>query len=380
LVLALGYLSKAIFFPLGLIFVLCFYFLVRHRPRGTLAAAVLFLLFIGLSSIQWLPLSLSKHRFTFGDTGKINYVTSVSLGGAEDWLAMQKSLDGTPLQHPVRVVPAALKMVEFKGPIATTYPLSYDPSYWMEGLHLTVRPLRQLAVLIGNTQQLLLALAGARLGMGLASGLIGLLALVFLMRQGRELFSRLSWELFIPPLAGLGAYGITLILYRYVMGFLAVILIVLFADILAHFDDHRARAAKAVALALFVTTFGVLLGQSLGELRVQVRHTSLHQLLDDPNADAALALHQLNVGEGTPVAEIGSMEASYFPELAGVRFVSRVEDAAAFWNLSEPEKEKIYQAFASTGARAIITPAPPSHFSVEGWTPIGDSGCLLHPL
>jgi hypothetical protein len=279
------------------------------------------------------------------------------------------------------VVSQAPLIYEFNGPIAATYPPSYDPSYWLEGLHLTFRPLRQATVLILNAQELLTALAGEGfLGARLSLSLVALLAVLLWMKDRGRYLQALPWEILVPALAGVGAYFIVLVLYRYVVAFLFVIVMGLFATALAGFDPAQTRAARGVVIALFVITYGVLLGQTLNGLRLDVRHLGMAQLSDNPYADAARDLHELGVAEGTPIADLGGLENAYFLQVARARVVSRVEDAPGFWNSPTAEQARIDQLLASTGAQAVVARLPAVMPLPAGWTPIGASGYVLHRL
>ena len=68
-----------------------------------------------------------KHRFTFGDSGKLNYAWFV--GGTWPYTGWngQPPENGTPVHGPRRISEAPL-ILEFRTPVSGTHPLWYDPS------------------------------------------------------------------------------------------------------------------------------------------------------------------------------------------------------------------------------------------------------------
>jgi hypothetical protein len=78
LVLGIGYWIKAPLFPIAFVFLICSYLWKRSLPqwrRGLLLATAVFLC---TSAPLLVLLSQQKHRFTFGDSGRLNYAWFVS--------------------------------------------------------------------------------------------------------------------------------------------------------------------------------------------------------------------------------------------------------------------------------------------------------------
>src|SRR5205085_1474465 len=72
LALGLGYLAKAVVFPIAFVFLAVAFVICRieqERLPKFMVAVAAYLLVAGAFAI---PLSLQKHRLTFGDTGKLN--------------------------------------------------------------------------------------------------------------------------------------------------------------------------------------------------------------------------------------------------------------------------------------------------------------------
>ncbi|HEX4487899.1 MAG TPA: hypothetical protein VH088_16605, partial [Terriglobales bacterium] len=128
--LGLGYLTKAILFPMGLVFLgLPTLVSLRKRKYNVAWAS---LVFLALCTPQIVWLSHSKGHFTFSDSGKLTY----------DWYAYdlpnlnwqgEPAGSGVP-RHPTRQIYSHPDVFEFNGPIRASYPPWHDPSYWNEGM------------------------------------------------------------------------------------------------------------------------------------------------------------------------------------------------------------------------------------------------------
>ena len=80
-----------------------------------------------------LTLSNAKGRFTFGDTGRLNYAFYVNdLVNRPYWHGEDAGL-GTPT-HSHRRLNAIPPVEDVFGPGPGSYPLWYDPSYWYDGV------------------------------------------------------------------------------------------------------------------------------------------------------------------------------------------------------------------------------------------------------
>src|SRR6185437_4363093 len=82
-------------------------------------------------------LSLAKGRLTFGDSGTINY--TVNVGTVQFFMPREPGM-----LHPVTRISSSIEAYEYAEPIAGTYPLWYDPTYWHEGISPHFNMKRQL--------------------------------------------------------------------------------------------------------------------------------------------------------------------------------------------------------------------------------------------
>jgi hypothetical protein len=127
LVLGLAYLSKAVMLPLAFVF-LAAVLLATDFSRSSLRnIGVATLVFLCVASPFGLALSHAKGRLTFGDVGPIAY--EVYIDGVDRFAPHNPGV-----LHPVRNILVQPSTLEFSDPIAGTYPLWYDPTYWHAGL------------------------------------------------------------------------------------------------------------------------------------------------------------------------------------------------------------------------------------------------------
>jgi hypothetical protein len=168
--LGLGYLARAALLLLAPVWLGVLAATGRGRERG----AVLLWAVIGfviLSAPFVLALSRVKGRLTFGDAGRLNYAWFVT---GPRTLGPDAGDSEAPLLHPVRRVLADPPVYEFAQPVPGTYPVSTDPSYWLEGLPLRFDPASQWAVLIRHFKRygtILAPLLAAGVVLAAAAGL-----------------------------------------------------------------------------------------------------------------------------------------------------------------------------------------------------------------
>ena len=88
-------------------------------------------------------------------------------------------------------------------------------------------------------------------------------------------------------------------------------------------------------------------------------------------------LKQIGVRPGDKVAVLGDGNWSYWARLGRLRIVATVmgPDTPRFWAASPQQKAKVFQIFAESGARVVVTSNLPPLAAVDaGWQPIGTKG------
>jgi len=365
LILGIGYWAKAVMFPLGILFLGISFLTVREWKRNLVSAVVFAVVALPLIA----ALSLPRGRFTFGDSGVLNYATYVSPGGRViHWQGVPPG-SGT-LKHATRIIALRPPIYEFNAPIAGTYPPSYDPSYWNEGHRSTFKLRAQVAAAFTNV----LALAELLL-VGQPSLLALFLFFLLWSSEGfRDALAR-WWQLLAASLAIIGLYLLVHVEGRYIAGGLVLLWFSLFCALRLPANGNSRRLA---AVAVLGAVAAMLLSFSR-----DIAKPFFHGCPESAQMHIALG-QQLNLPPGTPVAVIGAGNFSYWAHLSGVRIVAEImaTDEADVWKMSASERERIFAAFRSTGARWVVAQPPTVLLpaSVAGWGSIGATSYYRYSL
>src|SRR5439155_7877408 len=123
-VLGLGYLTKAPMLLLTFIFLGVSIFSVGNFRKALPRALIALVVFLSIGGPFVLALSHIKGRWTFGDSGKLNYAWHVNkIAGYIHWQGEIPD-DGIP-KHPTRKIFTLPAIYEFRTPIGGTYPAWY---------------------------------------------------------------------------------------------------------------------------------------------------------------------------------------------------------------------------------------------------------------
>jgi hypothetical protein len=405
ILLAVGYVTKAIMLPMGFVFAGVAAVLAgRQRPNiyKSIAAFAVFLL---LSAPYAFVLSKANGRWMFSDIGRLNYMWEINQiqrpNEVKHWSHWQgeeqEGLRGTPV-HPTRKIHDDPPMYEFATPYRVTYPPWYDPSYWYEGVEIRVDLRRQLSVIIRNVTGALSFFANApgplvptqrayySIDDTLETTLGALLTLSCFL--GLTNLGRVSavpagiaryWFALVPIVAVLGAYALLHLEGRYIAPYVVILWLVLFRLLgVPHSEDSARLFTRVVVLAaiLTVATTAVGTGQAL--------LTSARQLLAGKtqvplvqsgytNWKVATYLHRAGVREGDNVGSVGWTYTAYWARMGRLHVIAEIpaEGARAFWSLDASGRAPLLQLFRGVGAKAVVAslpagPAPADWQQVEG--------------
>jgi hypothetical protein len=391
-ILALGYWTKAILFPLGFVTLAAGYLWKRSRPGWGRGMAVAALVFLCASAPLIFLLSHQKGRFTFGDSGKLNYAWFVSPRTFwRNWQGQgegQVPGSGNPV-HPTRQLLQHPPVFKFDGPVAATYPPWADPSYWNEGLqgHFKLKP--QLEVLASTVP------AEARLLLRARPELVaGIIILALLSGQLWLAGLRELWPLIAMSMAGLGIYLPLLEHDRHLGGFVLVLFLTLIAAVRLRPDlqEDVRKSGACVAVAVFLV---MALGTADYTLRVLTNHLAIAG--SGPNSTwqdivAAKELRRMGAQPEDKVAVIGDGASAYWARLAKLRIVAEIMDtnmdrntdmnqgSKQFWNAPEEARQNVYNLLAQTHAKLVVTPCPPCPPAALGWKQIAGTTYCVRPL
>jgi hypothetical protein len=369
--LGLGYLAKAAMFPAALLLI---GILFLKPPKDRLARRHSFIAmacFGLLSAPLVLSLSYEKHRFTFGDSGKLNYAWFV--GGIPSYSGWngEPAENGTPAHAP-RTVSQHPLVLEFRGPVGGTLPIWYDPSYWWEGLHVPIRLQRQLAGLfrpftqVHSIQTVFLALV---------AGLAPFCLLSFRVRRVIREGGIQTWILILWPAATCLMYSLVLFNFRYVVAYLVLICLGAAALLLQPFQSVvRTRALLAAALLLALV--GAVRLRPIGQ--AAFRPDDGGPLAREEGRDngrfslaAAQGLTRLGVRPGDEIGVLGRSLDCYYARLARVRIVAQIwEDPDQIVGLSAPRVQQVLSQLKQVGVKALVSRSKPGFVNDDGWSNI----------
>jgi len=368
--LAAAYLAKAVMFPLAFFFI----FSSLHAPgnwkRSALRTTTALVTFLIVASPWILTLSNAKGRFTFGDTGRLNYAFYVNdLVNRPYWHGEDAGL-GTPT-HSHRRLNAIPPVEDVFGPGPGSYPLWYDPSYWYDG----VRPhfewrgqLRTLRASLGDYFHMLSAQRG------IATAFLTLVFFSGWKGEWLKEFARL-WPVWLPAAGTFMVYALVHVEQRFVGAAVIVMWCCLFAAIRLPASDWSPRLSVACLLAGCAAIGLGLTTQLTAELSEIAK--------GQPNTvwQAAQELKRLGINSGDSVALMGHEGHPkaidyYWAHLAGIRVVAEIPSAGVsiFWTAGSASQQQVFKLLSQTGARALITGTPPPISQRAAWQALGATG------
>ena len=355
-VLGVGYWTKAIMFPISLVFLSISILKVPKWKRNLISL----LAFSIAAAPLLLDLSLPRGRFTFGDSGKLNYSSFVSPGGRVINWQGAPTASGVP-KHPTRRIAGELPIYEFNGPVGGTYPPSYDPSYWNEGRKVTFSLRTQLTVVARHIPSVVEMLFVAQ--PSLTAGF-----LFFLFWRPRPFLRNLMhrWDLLVVSFGIVGLYTLVHFETRFVGAFVVFLWFSAFVALRIPADGVAQQIAgfSLVALVcamLLSLTSNLAKNMATGCPESALSHVEMAQ--------------QLKLPPGTPVAVIGQGNFAYWAHLSQVHIVAEImgTEETDFWRLPVHKRQDIYAAFRTTGAQWLIAQPPTILVDMldNGWQQIG---------
>lgn len=380
-VLGLAYLAKAVMFPLALI-LLGIGLLSAPRPRRAALLALAGLASFAVLSAPYIAaISQTKGRLTLGEAGRLTFVRYVNGVTYPHWQGIPPET-GVPL-HPSRKILEQPPIYEFATPIAGTYPISYDPSYWYEG----VIPRYDAGDLAGAT------LRSALFYFDLFFRQQGVLLLGVLVLYSMSSWPPLNarrlvgqWGLVIFALVSFGLYALVYVEGRYVGAFVTLLWGDLLANIRLPDVPVKRRLAAWLSGAMLAFMLMSILAFNLEGLKTLVGGESAapgdNQSAPAPSwpGEVAEELHRLGIQAGDSVAVIGYGFDAFWARLARVQIVAEMLEwqAEAFWLGDSTVRSQVIEAFAHTGAKAIVAEHVPAYASLAGWHRIGDTDYYIY--
>lgn len=372
--LGVGYLAKTAMLPFAVV-VMVTMLAVAYRYHGKKwLVGVALLSFLTISVPFIAALSLSEHRFTFGDSAKLNQGWLVNGVNPSHWQG-----DGpghADALHPTRMIFRWPEVYEFATPVAGTYPVWYDPSYWYAGLDSRVHPLREVKAFLVNIYRIDKYLVGA-LGFLTAVTLMMFLLSDRLKDSWRQLTD--FWPILIPA-------GIVFLMYamvcweqRYTSGVMLVGCGAVMASMSILEEERRLNALRAASLVLGAMVVCWVLPQLLVNISYRDGGQSARQVV------VAEELRVMGIEPGDHVALIGDgLSESSWARLEKAKIVAEVtnnsesgDSEAAFWSSGLQGEQAVLSVLKGTGAKAVIADTPPRVLP-QGWDPVGSTGHAVY--
>ena len=272
-------------------------------------------------------------------------------------------------------------MYEFGTPFKVTYPPWYNPSYWYEGMKLTVDPRAQLSVVARNTKSLLIFLANSTGPVTpkqpiyyvidddrTVGCLLTLCFVIVLANLGRvSVFRGIAelWFVLLPVAAVLGAYASLVFEGRYIPAYVVVLWMVLFRSIAIPHSKESKRIFTAVlvsAAAIAAITVATGTGRAVfGAARYFVDGKTEAPFWQSgyTNWKVAKYLHNAGLHAGDPVGAVGWTYRAFWARMARVHIIAEVpaEGATAFWSSDTVKRAIVMQLFKDVGAKAVVAKA-----------------------
>ena len=381
--LGMGYLTKTIMLPVAFLFLGASLFSAEGIRRTGSKVLVSLVAFILIAGPYITLISLAKGRFTYGESGPVTYMRYVNQVPYPHWQGKPDGY-GTPI-HPSRQIYINPPIYEFGTPISGTYPISYDPSYWYEGVQLNFS-LQEIFPNLVSSALFYFDLFFHVLGPLLA----GLFILYMLSPRWRQLSidTIRNWSLAIISILVLVLYSLVYVEGRYI----AVFVVLLITDLLSNLSlpdlPGLRKVTSVVSLVMIFSLLANLVASNLeGYAKLSMRAekpTSTQGSVPPPAwpGEVAKELKFLGIRPGDKVAVIGYAFDSFWARLARVKIVAEmlVSDAPQFWFGDATLQKEAIQAFESTGARAIVAEDVPDQVLSSAWHRVGNTNVFIYPF
>ncbi len=366
--LGVGYLAKAVLFLVAGAFLTAAFFSAADRRlaiRGVLLSLVSFTIVCG----PWVvALSRSTGRFTFGDSGKLNYAWYVNETSPFAHWQGETPRAGKPV-HPPRKISEAPAAFAFSGPFPNvTYPLWFSPGYWYDGLSVFFNLRRQLEIIAVHLESYF-----SLFTLHQAPWLTAC-ALLYAIGSRRWRDALAGWPLLLPPLCALALYSLVHTEARFFGGFLSLLWCGLFAGVRLPDSAEVRRLAGAVVAVTAVTFLAIaVMTPAALTARSALVWAGGRKPWPHVQAEVAQAIHGRGVRPGDPVAFIGETFNAYWARVARVRIVAEIPigETAGFWALDAARSSSALEALKNAGARVVVSKNVPKSVPETHWQRLG---------
>ncbi|HEX4924487.1 MAG TPA: hypothetical protein VFV50_10390, partial [Bdellovibrionales bacterium] len=389
-VLGLGYLTKTVLLPIGLVAAAALAFALRRERlffRRALAAAALF---TAIALVYAGAISYKYGRFTYGESGRFNFLWQVN--GVPVAYATGAGTGEGALINDYRKPEHGALFVFDRRPIGT-WPYWYDPGYWLEGLRPKFDGPAFVSLLKENGRLLANYFWGELLALSAVAGILLFLAVAFRRAWAVGEVTQALWPAVAISFAGFAGYAALRIDHRYLGPFASIIYVWAFFALAPSAFAKFARLALVFCAGMFLvqSTYTITRIHELGGAQfgfgAQDKFASRHLRLE-----IAEDLQRLGLRPGDRIAAFTSAErwqtpAFFWAKLAGVQIIADFKPASGdpfdeFEKLSEAARGSLLAELRRAGAIAIVaalTDEQRARATLE-WKKAARSGHSVHFL
>lgn len=379
-VLGLGFLCKAIFLSLSVVFLAIAIILKVRRSTGPslVRAAAAFLLFV-------IPygagLSWAYGRPTLGEAGALNYAFHVN--HLSHWMGWQGGPGelGSPV-HPVQMIYSRPPVFAFGEPFHVTYPPQFSMAHWYEGY----RQFFSFGNAVRATSENLHALEYVfQEVIPVAISVLLCMGIALRYRSGDRAGVRRSsplWIVYLPCAIGFFFYLAVHMEGRYVAGFISVLAMAPFLVL----DRWNVSVPPALRAAALIVLVAATVFNSSERLNGAVRSAVARQDMQSGGQWAvAEYLQGLGLKTGDKVASVAPRNGyrctwAYASGLHVVAAIgndaydpkNQIEDLHLFFD-DPSTQEQVLELFRKQGAVAVVATDVPFDVSAQGWRHIPGS-------
>lgn len=380
-ILGVGFVVKAVFLPLTLIFVAAEGIALWKKKSGHLCVGLTLACF----AVFFLPyvsgLSWASGRLTFGEAGSLNYAWHVNnLHHAVLWEGGPPEF-GTPI-HPPRMVMERPPVYLFNGPFPVTFPPFFNPPYYYEGYRHIFSWKRQARSIAGN---------GLRFAKCLDTQFVlFVLFLLWILRKGAGTGARQVlqnalrlWPLLLIASGGIAIYLLVWVEPRYVASFVALWLLVLLYLVLAEVPHEslaqpHLRSDTALLWMLLAACCGTLIANQHDQDRDVLGHARRGEFFYNYDQwKAGIYLQKIGLRRGDKVAVMADVliaTRSTWAYIDHMEIVGLLDGAPdEFWQSNPGDQQRILAHFQSAGASLVFAMHKPEGVEGKGWEPIPET-------
>lgn len=367
--LGLGYLAKAIMFPVALLFIVTSVILSGDIRRSVPRMALTFATFLLVAAPLVISMSWTLGRFTLGESGRFNYAIHVNGVRVPHWQG-EPAENGVP-RHPTRKIFDHPAVYEFGTPFQTTYSVGSKTFYWYEGVRLRFN-VRQQWKRIVSSLVLYYWFFYNPVNTAFAIGFITLLLMTPSRWATVQRLKKIG-ALLVVPVAVFIAYGLVHIEGRYLPAFVVMLWLALYSIIRLPDIRESLKLVHALSYSIgIVIAITTLVGADNFRREASKGESAL-----TTNWQVAEGLKQMGLQPGDEVAQVGTSVYSYWARLARVRIVSEAESADEFWSANETVRRQMVDVISQTGAKVLVAESPNNDLSVAGWRKISEGHYAL---